>query len=93
MPHDWASMAQFLEPLVEQARRRRAELQLLIIAPDADSAAAISGAAVRSLGGRDVQIVAATSAPRAARLLKLRPAQIVVGTRDDARRADARRPR
>lgn len=80
MPHDWASMARFLEPMVEKLDETRAELQLLIIAPDADSAAAISGAAVRTLGGRDLQIVAATSSTRAARLIKLRPAQIVVGT-------------
>jgi ATP-dependent RNA helicase DeaD len=80
MPHDWASMARFLEPLVEKLDESRAELSLLIIAPDADSAAEISAAAVRVLGGRSVQIVAATSSARAGRLLKLRPAQIVVGT-------------
>ena len=80
MPHDWASMARFLEPMVERLDETRAELQLLILAPDSDSAAAISGAAVRTFGGRDVQIVAATSSARAARLIRLRPAQIVVAT-------------
>jgi ATP-dependent RNA helicase DeaD len=80
MPHDWASMARFLEPLVERIDESRPELQLVVIAADTESAAALSGAAVRTFAGRPIQIVAATSSTRAARLLKLRPAQMVVGT-------------
>jgi ATP-dependent RNA helicase DeaD len=80
MPHDWASMARFLEPLAERLDDERTELQLLVIAPDVDSAAAISAAAVRVVGGRPIQIVAATASARAARMLKLRPAHVVVGT-------------
>ena len=79
MPHDWASMARFLEPLVERIDESRPELQLVVIAADTESAAALSGAAVRTFAGRPIQVVAATSSTRAARLLKLRPAQMVVG--------------
>lgn len=79
MPHDWTSIAQFLEPLVERIDDGNRDLQLLVITPDADSAAAISAAAVRLVGDRNLQLLAATSTARAARLMKLRPAQIVAG--------------
>jgi ATP-dependent RNA helicase DeaD len=81
MPHDWASIAQFLAPLLERVEDGR-ELQLLIITPDADVAAAVTAAAVKLTGGRDIGIVAATSAKRAARLIKLKPAQVVAGAPD-----------
>ena len=80
MPHDWASIAQFLEPLVERIDAGAPDVQLLVVAPDSDVAAAIGAAAVKVIGERDLQIVAATSSARAARLLKIRPAQIVTGT-------------
>ena len=80
MPHDWASIAQFLEPLLARVDAARPELQLLVVTPDADVAAAVSGAAVRLLESADTQIVAATSAPRAARLLEIRPAQVLAGS-------------
>jgi hypothetical protein len=79
MPHDWASIAQFLEPLIGKIDAASREVQLLVIAPDVDSAAAVA-AATAKLVGADIQIVAATSAQRAARLIKIRPAHIVTGT-------------
>src|SRR5437879_4526424 len=80
MPHDWTSIAQFLGPLVERLDDANRDLQLLIITPDADVAAAVSAAAVKLVAGRDIQLLAATSATRAARLIKLRPAQVITGT-------------
>lgn len=80
MPHDWASIAQFLEPLLARVDAASTSLQLLVVTPDAEVAAAVSGAAVRLLDAADVQIVAATSAQRAARLLELRPAQVLTGS-------------
>jgi ATP-dependent RNA helicase DeaD len=80
MPHDWTSISQFLAPLIERLDERRREVQLLVITPDVEVAAAISASAARLTEGRDLQIVAATSAQRAARLLRLRPAQIVAGS-------------
>ena len=80
MPHDWASIAQFLEPLLARVDAARHELQLLVVTPDADVAAAVSAAAVRLLESPDTQIIAATSAPRAARLLEIRPAQVLTGS-------------
>jgi ATP-dependent RNA helicase DeaD len=80
MPHDWASIAHFLEPLLTRVDATQAGLQLLVVTPDAEVAAAVSAAAVRVLGEADVQIIAATSAPRAARLIEVRPAQVLAGS-------------
>jgi len=80
MPHDWASISQFLEPLIARVDATQSSLQLLVVTPDAEVAAAVSAAAVRLLESADTQIVAATSAPRAARLLELRPAQVLAGS-------------
>lgn len=82
MPHDWAAMAQFLGPLVERVDPALHEPQLLVIASDAEVAAAIAASAVRLIEGRDIGVAAATSVARAARLLRLRPAQILVGAPD-----------
>ena len=79
MPHDWAAMAQFLGPLVERIDPSAREPQLLVIASDADVAAAIAASAVRLIEGRDIGVAAATSVARATRLLRLRPAHILVG--------------
>jgi len=80
MPHDWASITQFLEPLIARVDATRSELQLLVVTPDGEVAAAVSAAAVRLLESAETQIVAATSAPRATRLLELRPAQVLTGS-------------
>ena len=80
MPHDWMSIAQFLGPAVERVDESAQELQLLVIASDVEVAAAVSAAAVRLAEGRDIAIVGATSATRAATLLRIRPAQIVAAT-------------
>jgi len=62
MPHDWASIARFLEPLVARVDAAQNGLQLLVVTPDAEVAAAVSASAVRLLGSADVQIIAATAA-------------------------------
>ena len=80
MPHDWASISHFLEPLVARVDAAQSTLQLLVVTPDAEVAAAVGAAAVRLLDSADTQIIAATSAPRAARLLELRPAQVLAGS-------------
>ena len=79
MPHDWTSISQFLGPLVERIDEKSRELQLIVIASDAEVAAAVTAAAVKLVGGRDIGIVAATSARRAARMIRIKPPQIVAG--------------
>ena len=77
--HDWASISYFLAPLIERVDEKSAELQVLVLTADAEAAAAISGAAVRLAANRSVGIIAATSAARTTRLLKVLPAQVVIG--------------
>jgi ATP-dependent RNA helicase DeaD len=77
--HDWASISYFLAPLIERVDEKSAEVQVLVLTADAEAAAAISGAAVRLAANRAVGIIAATSAARTARLLKLLPAHVVIG--------------
>lgn len=80
MPHDWTSIAQFLGPAIERIDASARELQLLVIASDAEVAAVVAASAVKLAEKRDIEIVAATSARRASALLRVRPAQIVTGT-------------
>lgn len=80
MPHDWASISQFLEPLIERIDEADKTPQLLVVTTDAGLAAAVAAAAVRLVAGRGIQILAATATPRATRLLRARPAQVVTGT-------------
>jgi ATP-dependent RNA helicase DeaD len=80
MAHDWAAIAQFLSPLVQRVDESATDLQLVIIASNDELSAVIAAAAVKLFESRPVGIVAATSARRAARLLRLRPAQVVAGT-------------
>jgi ATP-dependent RNA helicase DeaD len=82
MPHDWASIAQFLGPLLERVDDAMREVQLLVITSDAEVAAAVTAAAVKLTSGRDIGIVAVTSAKRAARLIKIKPAQVIAGPPD-----------
>ena len=77
--HDWASISYFLAPLIERVDEEVSEVQVLVLTADAEAAAAISGAAVKLAANRSIGIIAATSGPRAARLLKLLPAQVVIG--------------
>src|SRR5689334_2528258 len=65
LPHDWTSIAQILRPLLDRVDENARELQLLIIASDAEVAAAVVAAAVKLTAGRDVGLIAATSARRA----------------------------
>jgi ATP-dependent RNA helicase DeaD len=78
--HDWASIAYFLAPLIERVDEKAAGLQLLVLTADAETAAAVSGAAVRLAANRSIGIIAATSNARTARLLKILPAHVVIGT-------------
>ena len=79
MPLDWSATERVLSTLVDRLDPARAETQLLVVTADAESAAAAAAAVVRVVGERSVRVVAATASPRAARLLKASPAQIVTG--------------
>jgi ATP-dependent RNA helicase DeaD len=80
LPQDRAAVAQFLAPALERVDPATAELQLLVVASDDESAAWIAGVAARLGAERGIVAVPATSARRALRLLRARPAHVVAGT-------------
>jgi ATP-dependent RNA helicase DeaD len=80
VPHDWASISYFLAPLIERVDETNSAVQVLVIAADAEAAAAVAAGAVRLAGNRPIGIVAATSPARTSRILKSLPSQVVVGT-------------
>jgi ATP-dependent RNA helicase DeaD len=80
LPHDWASIAEFLAPLIERIDPDVADLQLLVATADADAAANVIAASARLIGDRPIRVLAATSAPRATRLARIRPPHVVAGT-------------
>ena len=79
LPHDWASIAHVLAPVLDRVDDATRDLQLLIVTADAEAAAAASASVVRLAGGRAIEALAATSARRASRLLTIRPAHVVAG--------------
>lgn len=79
MPLDWSAAERVLATLVERIDAGRPETQLLVVTSDAESAAAAADALVQAVGERPIHVVAATASPRAARLLKAAPAQVVAG--------------
>jgi ATP-dependent RNA helicase DeaD len=80
LPHDWASIAHFLGPALERLDPAAGELQLLVVTADADTAATVAPAAARLADTRGLRVLPATSARRAARLLRDRTPHIVAGS-------------
>jgi ATP-dependent RNA helicase DeaD len=80
LPHDWASIAEFLAPLIERVDPESPDVQIVIATADAEVAAAVIAASARLIGDRPIGVLAATSSARAARLAKIRPPHIVSGT-------------
>lgn len=70
MPHDWASLAHVLAPVLDRIDDALHEIQLLIVCADAEAAASASASVVRLAGSRPLRAIAATTARRAARLLR-----------------------
>ena len=83
MPHDWASIAHVLAPVLDRIDDALTDVQLLIVCADAEAAAAASASVVRLAGSRPLRAIAATTARRAARLLRASAtgggAQVVAG--------------
>ena len=83
MPLDWSAAERVLTSLVDRIDPARPDTQLLVVTADAESAAAAADAIVQAAGDRPVGVVAATSSPRAGRLLKASPAHVVTGAPAD----------
>lgn len=79
LPHDRSAVAAFLGAALEKVDVDAAEAQLLILTPDAESTAVVSGVASELAAARGVDVVPATSVKRAIRLLGERRPQVVAG--------------
>ncbi len=79
MPHDWASIAHILAPVLDRIDDAARDVQLLIVCADAEAAAAASASVVRLAGSRPLHALAATTARRATPLLRAGGAQMVAG--------------
>ena len=79
LPHDRSAVAAFLGAALDKVDVDMAETQLLILTPDAESTALVSGVASELAAARGVDVVPATSVKRAIRLLGERRPQVVAG--------------
>ena len=78
-PLDWSTLPRVLGTLVDRIDVSRPEPQLLVVTADAESAASAADAIVGIGGERGVRVLAATTSPRAARLLRSSPPHVVAG--------------
>lgn len=79
LPHDRSAVAAFVGAALEKVDAAVAATQLLILTPDAEATAMISGVASHLASERGADIVPATSTKRASRLITERRPQVVVG--------------
>jgi superfamily II DNA/RNA helicase len=80
LPHDRSVVAEFLAPALARVDAEQPDVQLLIITADAEEAVALADAASQLSEARPLRILAATNPARAVRLLRDRPAQVLVGS-------------
>ena len=79
LPFDAASLGQVLTPVVERIEAHATEAQVLVVAPDADTALTAARVANQLAGDRGLNILPATGAARAARILRARSAHMIAG--------------
>jgi hypothetical protein len=83
LPHDAVAMGEFLAPAIARVDPALPELQLLVVTVDADSAMAVSLAALALPGGAEISILPITSERRVARVMAQRPVVAVAGAPAD----------
>ena len=78
LPHDWSVIEQFLKPALDRLAGDAAGTQLLVLTTDAETALAVSRAALAVAGGATT-VVPVTVAARAARVLRAGDVPAVAG--------------
>jgi ATP-dependent RNA helicase DeaD len=79
LPHDMTSAAGVLATVLDRLNRDVTELQALLVAPDPDAAISLARAASALPQAAGLRLIPASSARRATRLLRARPAHAVIG--------------
>lgn len=80
LPHTTESIAEFLTPALARVDPSAAGAQVVVVTRDAETALAISEAALHLAGPTGIEVVPITSAARAGRIFKTRPVLAVAGT-------------
>lgn len=78
LPEDGQSAASVMEPLLDRLEAAVSGAQLLVVTNDAEAAASIAGRIAAAMAKRQLRILAATDARRAARVLRSAGAQVIV---------------
>ena len=79
LPHDMTSAAGVLTTVLERLDRNVAELQVVLLVPDPDAAISLARAIAAHPQAAGLRVIPASSARRATRLLRARPAHGVIG--------------
>ena len=79
LPHDRSAVAAFVGAALEKVDAAVADTQLLILTPDAEAAALVSGVASHLASERGLDIIPVTSVKRAIRLIGERRPQVIAG--------------
>jgi ATP-dependent RNA helicase DeaD len=79
LPHDMTSAAGALTTVLDRLDRDVAELQVVLLVPDPEAAISLARAIASHPQAAGLRIIPASSARRATRLLRARPAQGVIG--------------
>ena len=83
LPHDRSAVAAFLGAALDKLDSDVPDTQLLVLTPDSEAAALVSGVASDMASQRGLDIVPATSVKRAIRLIGERRTQVVVGAAEE----------
>ena len=79
LPHDMTSAAGVLTTVLERLDRNVAELQVVLLVPDPEAAISLARAIASHPQAAGLRVIPASSARRATRLLRARPAHGVIG--------------
>jgi ATP-dependent RNA helicase DeaD len=80
LPHTTESIAEFLAPALARVDPSAGGTQVVVVTRDAETALAISEAAIHLAGPTGIEVVPITRATRAGRIFKTRPVLAVAGT-------------
>ena len=83
LPHDRSAVAAFIGAALDKVDAEVGDTQLLVLTPDSEAAALVSGGASDLASERGLDIVPATSVKRAIRLIGERRPQVVVGAAEE----------
>ena len=83
LPHDRSAVAAFIGAALDKVDAEIGDTQLVVLTPDSEAAALVSGGASHLAAERGLDIVPATTVKRAIRLIGERRPQVVIGAAEE----------